>query len=48
MERKLEALRDRASPRLLVMRKGEWRRISGREMVHGGIPEAFWRGRLTA
>ena len=34
-ERVLEALRDMASPRALVIRDGERRRIAGREVVRG-------------
>jgi P-type Ca2+ transporter type 2C len=36
-ERVLEALRDLASPRALVIRAGERRRIAGREVVRGDI-----------
>jgi Ca2+-transporting ATPase len=36
-ERSLEALRDLSSPRALVMRDGEARRIAGREVVLGDI-----------
>ncbi len=36
-ERVLEALRDLASPRALVIRNGERRRIAGREVVRGDI-----------
>jgi Ca2+-transporting ATPase len=36
-ERALEALRDLSSPRALVMRDGEQKRISGREVVRGDI-----------
>ena len=36
-ERALEALRDLSSPRALVIRDGEQRRISGREVVRGDI-----------
>ncbi len=36
-ERVLEALRDLASPRALVIRDGERRRIAGREVVRGDI-----------
>ena len=36
-ERSLEALRDLSSPRALVMRDGEARRIAGREVVVGDI-----------
>jgi P-type Ca2+ transporter type 2C len=36
-ERSLEALRDLSSPRALVIRDGEQRRIAGREVVRGDI-----------
>src|SRR5487761_2416337 len=36
-ERALEALRDLSSPRALVMRDGEQRRIAGREVVRGDL-----------
>lgn len=36
-ERALEALRDLASPRALVVRSGEKRRIAGREVVRGDV-----------
>ena len=36
-ERSLEALRDLSSPRALVMRDGEARRIPGREVVPGDL-----------
>ena len=36
-ERALEALRDLSSPRALVIRGGEHRRIAGREVVRGDI-----------
>jgi Ca2+-transporting ATPase len=36
-ERVLEALRDLTSPRALVIRDGERRRIAGREVVHGDL-----------
>src|SRR6476646_3549709 len=36
-ERVLEALRDLTSPRALVIRDGEYRRIPGREVVRGDI-----------
>lgn len=36
-ERALEALRDLASPRALVIRNGERRRIAGREVVRGDL-----------
>ncbi len=36
-ERALEALRDLSSPRALVMRDGEQKRIAGREVVRGDI-----------
>ena len=36
-ERALEALRDLSSPRALVIRDGEQRRIAGREVVRGDI-----------
>ena len=36
-ERALEALREMSSPRALVLRDGEWRRIAGREVVVGDV-----------
>lgn len=36
-ERALEALRDLSSPRALVIREGEQRRIAGREVVRGDV-----------
>ena len=36
-ERALEALRDLSSPRALVIRDGERRRIAGREVVRGDL-----------
>jgi Ca2+-transporting ATPase len=36
-ERSLDALRDLSSPRALVLRGGQARRIPGRELVHGDI-----------
>ena len=36
-ERALDALRDLASPRALVLRDGEWRTIAGREVVVGDV-----------
>lgn len=36
-ERALDALRDLTSPRALVIRDGERRRIAGREVVHGDL-----------
>src|SRR5262245_10638428 len=36
-ERVLEALRDLTSPRALVIRDGESKRIAGREVVHGDL-----------
>ena len=36
-ERALEALRDLSSPRALVIRGGERKRIAGREVVHGDL-----------
>ena len=36
-ERALEALREMSSPRALVLRDGEWKRIAGREVVVGDV-----------
>ncbi|MGE5169861.1 MAG: cation-translocating P-type ATPase [Rudaea sp.] len=36
-ERALDALRDLASPRALVLRDGEWRTVAGREVVIGDV-----------
>ena len=40
-ERALDALRDLSSPRALVVRSGQKRRIAGREVVRGDITVAF-------
>jgi Ca2+-transporting ATPase len=36
-ERALEALRELSSPRALVLRDGEWKRVAGREVVVGDL-----------
>ena len=46
-ERVLEALRDLTSPRALVIRDGERKRIAGREVVRGDLDRAR-RGRPRA
>jgi magnesium-transporting ATPase (P-type) len=40
-ERVLEALRDLTSPRALVIRDGERKRIAGREVVRGDWPRSL-------
>ena len=47
-ERSLEALRDLASPRALVIRDGERRRIAGREVVRGDLVVLAEGDRLPA
>ena len=36
-ERALEALRELSSPRALVLREGEWKRVAGRDVVSGDL-----------
>jgi len=43
-ERALEALKDLSSPRALVIRDGQQRRIAGRDVVRGDIASAAHRG----
>jgi P-type Ca2+ transporter type 2C len=47
-ERALEALRDLSSPRALVIRSGEKRRIAGREVVRGDLLVLSEGGRVPA
>jgi Ca2+-transporting ATPase len=47
-ERTLEALRDLSSPRALVIREGEARRIAGREVVRGDIVILYEGDRVPA
>src|SRR5665647_1371159 len=47
-ERTLEALRDLSSPRALVIRDGEARRIAGREVVRGDLVVLYEGDRVPA
>jgi len=47
-ERTLEALRDLSSPRALVIREGEERRIAGRDVVRGDIVVLYEGDRVPA
>ncbi|MFB3917533.1 MAG: cation-translocating P-type ATPase [Terriglobales bacterium] len=47
-ERALEALRDLSSPRALVIRDGQQRRIAGREVVRGDVVVLFEGDRVPA
>ena len=47
-ERALEALRDLASPRALVLRDGEWKRVAGRDVVLGDVLQVREGDRVPA
>ena len=47
-ERALEALKDLASPRAMVLRDGEWKRIAGRDIVLGDVFQVREGDRIPA